>query len=164
MKKTYLILFVLFLVAGAFLGGAWYTRGGVPKIHNPASKPAGVVGEQGTDPETDTSSLPPGTVRVTPQKQQMIGVRVEKVERAPQKYELRTIGRVAADENRTYRVVSSSDGWVSDLHESTTGSLVKKDQLMATVYNYQFLTRQQQYLYALEFEERRQKGQEPAVP
>jgi multidrug efflux pump subunit AcrA (membrane-fusion protein)/YHS domain-containing protein len=67
---------------------------------------------------------------------------------------------VAADENLTYRILASSEGWVWDVHESTTGSLVKKDQLMATVYNYQFLTRQQQYLYALEFEERRQKAKE----
>jgi Cu(I)/Ag(I) efflux system membrane fusion protein len=92
----------------------------------------------------------------------LIGVRTEKVERAPHRHEFRTIGRVAADENRTYRVLASSEGWVWDVRESTTGSLVKKDQLMATVYNYQFLTRQQQYLYALDFDERRQKARAQA--
>jgi YHS domain-containing protein/multidrug efflux pump subunit AcrA (membrane-fusion protein) len=102
-------------------------------------------------------SIPPGTVRISPDKQQMLGVRVEKVGRTANHHVLRTLGRVAADENLTHRVTAGANGWVWDVHQATTGSLVKKDQLMATVYNYQFLTRQQQFLYALEFEERRKK-------
>ena len=159
MKKSLFVILLLVLLIGAFMGGAWYTQRMVLKTDNPGLKPAEGSMGRGTDTETDTdtSSLSPGAVRITPQKQQLIGVRVEKVERASYQHAFRTIGRVAADENLTYRVLASSEGWVWDVHESTTGSLVKKDQLMATVYNYQFLTRQQQYLYALEFEERRQK-------
>jgi multidrug efflux pump subunit AcrA (membrane-fusion protein)/YHS domain-containing protein len=159
MKKMLYAVFILVLLLGSFLIGSWYSQRGRINTGLSSLKSPGVSTEQrtDTDTDTDTSSLSPGTVRITPQKQQMIGVRVEKVERAFQKYALRTLGRVAADENRTYRVVSSAEGWVSDIRESTTGSLVKKDQLMAKVYNYQFLTRQQQYLYALEFEERRQR-------
>lgn len=88
----------------------------------------------------------------------MIGVRVEKVEKTSQRQTMRTLGRVFADENRTYRLIAGADGWVRNVLESTTGSLVRKDQLMATVFNYQFLARQQQYLGALEFEDRRQKS------
>jgi len=159
MKKVLFAAFILILVLGAFLIGSWYNQQNAMK-----SKASGVKAQQlesddqaNDQASGDISSMPPGTVKITPQKQQMIGVRVEKVERASQKYALRTLGRVAADENRTYRILSSAEGWVSDIRESTTGSLVKKDQLMAKVYNYQFLTRQQQYLYALEFEERRKK-------
>ena len=40
------------------------------------------------------------------------------------------MGKVVADENRTYRMLAGSDGWVWDIRESTTGSLVKKDQVL----------------------------------
>jgi len=78
----------------------------------------------------------------------MIGVRVEKVEVTSQGYALRALGRVSADENRTYSVIASTDGWVRDVHGSTTGSLVQKDQLMALIntYNTDFYSWQQQYL------------------
>jgi Cu(I)/Ag(I) efflux system membrane fusion protein len=104
------------------------------------------------------TAFPPGTTRITSARQQLIGVRVEAVQTMAYQHGLRTLGRVAADENRTYRITAGANGWVWNVHASTTGSRVEKDQLMATVYNFQFLTRQQQYLYALEFDERKQKA------
>ncbi|OGP73553.1 MAG: hypothetical protein A2V86_04755 [Deltaproteobacteria bacterium RBG_16_49_23] len=160
MKKHLIAALFLVLLILSFVGGALYTQRRFRTTDHPGFKPPVVRIEERTD--TDTSLLPPGTVRIAPQKQQMIGVQVGPVERTTQKHRLRTIGRVAADENRTYRVLASSEGWVWNVRESTTGSLVRKDQLMATVYNYQFLTRQQQYLYALDFEERRQKARAQA--
>ncbi len=158
MKKQLYAIFALVLLAAAFSLGSWYNQ---QKTVN-TSRPAGELASVKTSVESeleffeeDDPSKPSGTVKINSQKRQLVGVRVEKVEKTSQKYALRTLGKVAADENRTYRVLSSAEGWVSDIRESTTGSLVKKDQLMATVYNYQFLTRQQQYFYALEFEERK---------
>jgi len=101
--------------------------------------------------------LPPGTVRITPERQQMIGVRVERVEKSSHGYALRTLGRVSPDENRTYRLTAGDDGWVWRVHEGTTGSLVEKDQLLAAVYSYDFVARQQQYLYAVDIDERRRR-------
>jgi multidrug efflux pump subunit AcrA (membrane-fusion protein)/YHS domain-containing protein len=160
MKKSFIGALFLVLLALSFVGGVLYTQHRVRETEQPDINPPGARIEDRSDP--DSSSLPAGTVRIAPQKQQLIGVQVGTVERTNQNRRFRTIGRVAADENRTYRVLASSEGWVWDVRESTTGSLVKKDQLMATVYNYQFLTRQQQYLYALDFEERRQKARAQA--
>ena len=44
------------------------------------------------------SSLPPGAVKLTSQKQQLLGVRVATVEKAPYTYNLRALGKVAVDE------------------------------------------------------------------
>jgi membrane fusion protein, copper/silver efflux system len=189
MKRLPQAILLLLFLAGAFLAGVLYHErdaGRNQSAHaarrvlyyvdpmnpahtsdRPGPAPCGmpmepvyaedVAGGEGGPPRAAS----PGAARITPEKQQMIGVRVEKVEITSQGHALRTLGRVAPDENRTYRLTASADGWVWNVRESTTGSLVQKDQLMATVYNYQFLTRQQQYLYALDFDERRQKAPAP---
>ena len=123
----------------------------------PGIAPCGMAMEPVYAEGNRPGSIPPGTAWISPGKQQMLGVRVEEATLTVNRHVLRTLGRVAADENLTHRVTAGASGWVWDVHHATTGSLVKKDQLMATVYNYQFLTRQQQFLYALEFEERRKR-------
>ena len=69
----------------------------------------------------------------------------------PGTYEIRTLGRITPDENRIYPLIAATDGWLGDIQGSTTGSLVKKDQLMAqiNVYSYDFFTWQQRYLAEL---------------
>lgn len=161
MKKVFLIVILLVFLAGSFIGGILYSQRGAS--NNPVARGKTSDG-QSTQADMDggNPSSIPGAVKITAQRRQMAGVRVGKVEKESQKHTLRTLGRVAANENLTYRIFASTDGWVSDVRGGTTGSLVKKDQLLAKVYNYQFLTREQQYLYALEFEERRQKARAEA--
>lgn len=102
-----------------------------------------------TDTVTDTSSFPSGTVRISPEKQQVIGVRISEVEKKSSALVIRTLGRVAVDENRIYRLITPIDGWVREIHEGTTGSMVKKDQLLAHFYSRDIFTPQQAYFYAL---------------
>ena len=191
MKKSFLAMFLTVLLIGSFLGGAWYSRHGAGNksgierriLHyvdpmnpvnvsdKPGIAPCGmpmepVYGNEesaGTIPPGAVLSTSPGTVRITPQKQQIIGVQVGAVERMPGNYEIRTLGRITPDENRVYSLVAASDGWLGDIQRSTTGSLVKKDQLMAqiNIYSYDFFTWQQRYL--TEFANRGQRGR-PAPP
>jgi membrane fusion protein, copper/silver efflux system len=95
------------------------------------------------------SSMVPGTVRVSPEKQQMIGVRTAVVQRSAAQQVLRTVGRVAADETRVYRLNAAVDGWVRETHDRGTGALVKKDEQLASYYAPEFLGAQQAYIYAL---------------
>ncbi len=110
----------------------------------------------------------PGAAKITPEKQQVIGIRVEAAQVTSREHFLRALGRVFADENLTYRMVAGAEGWVWDVYESTTDSLVQKDQLMASIYNNQFLARQQQFLFAVDFAERAQhasvQAQRPLQP
>lgn len=96
-------------------------------------------------------STVPGTVRLNLKKRQLIGVQTEEVRLSPQEYTLRALGRVTPDENKTYALYTAIAGWMGEVHDSTTGSLVKKDQLMAQirVYDYDFFTWQQRYLTEL---------------
>ncbi len=105
--------------------------------------PAGVTG----------SPMPasPGAVKINLQKQQIIGVQIGKVEKEAETHSIRALGRIAANENRIYTIYAATDGWMGEIHESTTGSLVGKDQLLAQVkvYDYDFFTWQQRYLTEL---------------
>jgi membrane fusion protein, copper/silver efflux system len=95
------------------------------------------------------SSLPPGTVQITPEKQQMIGVRITQVEKTPHRFVLRTLGRVAADGTRIYRINIAVDGWIQKTFDKGEGSLVKENELLASFYSPEFLAAEQAYIYAL---------------
>ncbi len=100
-------------------------------------------------PENGPSSMSPGAVQVSAEGQQIIGVRTAQVEKTSQRRTLRVTGRVAADETRVYRLNAVVDGWIRDTHSNSTGSVVRKDQPLATFYSPEFLAAQQAYLYAL---------------
>ncbi len=100
--------------------------------------------------EDNSASLPPGTVQVSSEKEQLIGVQMAEAEQTPASRELRTVGRVIPDEDLVYRVVTGTEGWVRELIPGgTTGSVVEKDQLLARTYNRELITAEQSYLYSL---------------
>ena len=96
MKKFLYIFFFAALICGAFLAGASYTNREGANGNPAAVKPAAANPNLGRESEagTDISSLPPGTVRITPDKQQMVGVRTGAVEKAAVEHSIRTVGRV----------------------------------------------------------------------
>lgn len=98
--------------------------------------------------------MPPGTVRISPERQQLIGIQIGQVEEASYSYVIRTIGRIAADEARIYRINTATEGWIRDTYPNTTGSFVMKDDLLTTFYTINFLTAQQSYIFALEAQQR----------
>jgi hypothetical protein len=60
---------------------------------------------------------------------------VATVEKAPWTYTLRALGKVAADVTRIYRVNAFTEGWIVRVYDNSTGSLVRKDEPLATYYN-----------------------------
>ncbi len=179
MKKSFFTMLLIVLLIGSFLGGAWYSRHGAGRnaekerriLHyvdpmnpvnvsdKPGIAPCGmpmepVYGDEesaGPGQPGTTLSMSPGTVNITAQKQQIIGVQIGTAVRMPGTYEVRTLGRITPDENRIYPLIAATDGWMRDVQGSTTGSVVKKNQLMAriNIYSNDFFTWQQQYLAEL---------------
>ena len=96
-----------------------------------------------------SKSLPAGAVQISPERQRMVGVRVGQVEKTSGTHLLRTLGRIALDETRVFRVTIPVEGLVRHSGPIDSGSMVRKDELLATFYNRDFLTAQQTYLYAL---------------
>ncbi|MFZ2447340.1 MAG: efflux RND transporter periplasmic adaptor subunit [Syntrophobacteraceae bacterium] len=116
-------------------------------------------GESGKNPALST-----GNIRISLEKQQIIGVRTETVEQTPFTHTLRTLGRVVPDEDRTYRLSTITDGIVRSLLNSSTGSLVMKDEAIASFFSREFLSAQQGYFYALNTFDRLQPSEDEPDP
>ena len=91
------------------------------------------------------ASLPPGTIRISQEKQQLIGVKTATVEKVPWSHTLRVLGRVTPDETRTYRINAAVNGWIEDVLPVTTGSLVKENDVLATFYSLEYRNLVQNY-------------------
>ena len=112
-----------------------------------ALRPAGAEGGEAT-----TDAPPHGSVHVRPDRQQAIGVRIGVVNRVAATRMLRTTGRVAADENKTYPIVAAVAGWIRNVESAATGDAVKRDQVLASFLapELEFSTAQQSYYTGLE--------------
>lgn len=97
-----------------------------------------------------------GTVKINPEKQQLIGMRLGTVELKRLDHTLRLLGKVAADETRIYRINATVDGWITKSLPFATGSRVKKDETLATFYSPEFLSAGQALLFALNSKDRAQ--------
>jgi Cu(I)/Ag(I) efflux system membrane fusion protein len=156
-KYVYLLLFVL-AVAAAFVGGTKFSS----RAHSAAASrhilyyvdpmhPAYKSDKPGTAPDCGMDLVPvyadevqvptqaatsvPGTINITPEKQQLIGVRVAKVENASSSATLRLYGRVVPEENRVFPLNAGTEGFVRELSRVTTGATVKKGEWLATIYS-----------------------------
>jgi membrane fusion protein, copper/silver efflux system len=98
---------------------------------------------------TVSASLPPGTIKVTPEKQQLIGVRLATAEKKRLLHNLRLLGKVATDETRIYRINATVDGWITKTLPISAGTHVKKDETLAEFYSPEFLAAAQALIFAL---------------
>ncbi len=154
MKKSLYAVILLVLLVGSFLIGSWYNQRKTTKV-NPSGVKSQDSSKSVTDVVTDTPTytntalMPSGTVKISPERQQAIGVKVGVVERRLVTHTLRILGRVAVDDTRQYIVNAATGGWVMDIAPVTPGVLVKKGDVLASFYAPELLGAQQSYLYGL---------------
>lgn len=94
-------------------------------------------------------SVGQGGIMLSPEKQQLMGVRVGKVELKPLVKVVRTLGTVEADETRIAQVQTKIKGWIEELSVDFTGQLVEKGQLLFTLYSPDLVATQEEYLLAI---------------
>jgi multidrug efflux pump subunit AcrA (membrane-fusion protein) len=94
------------------------------------------------------SSLPPGVVQISAEKQQLIGVRVGEVTSERVAKTIRAVGRLASDETKVARVHAKYDGWVERVHADFTGELVREGDPLVDIYSPELYQAQQEFLLA----------------
>lgn len=176
MKTSLRIILLLVVVVSSFLAGSWITHWGSKhqqsserkilyyvdpmnpafKSEKPGIAPCGMALEpvySGKDGQPEKgqalpANLPPGTIRINPEKQQLIGIKIATVEKAPWSHTLRVLGRVAPNETLVYRINTATDSWIEKILPITTGSQVKKNELLATLsfFSLEYRTLVQNYL------------------
>ncbi len=159
MKKILYTLLLFSFAAGTFFAGSWYNQHTIsasehlsttkPLYYVDPMHPAYKSDKPGIAPDCGmqlepvyagdplvTVSQPqsslPGVVRIDPIKQQMFGVSVAPVQESSDNYNIRLLGRVTPDESRVYKLNAGIEGYIQEVFGATTGSLVRKDQVLAT--------------------------------
>ncbi len=88
-------------------------------------------------------------VTIDHERQQLIGLRTEKVTEGQVSGELRAVGRVAVDETRVRKVNVKVEGFVEKLFVDFIGKPVAKGQTLFSLYSPEFVSAQREYLLAL---------------
>ena len=106
-------------------------------------------------PPPPTAASPPGAgsstaLFVPPQRQQLIGVKLSEVKRAPASVETRAVGKVAFDETRVAHIHTKVSGWVEEVFVDFVGKPVQKGEVLFTLYSPDLVATQEEYLLALQ--------------
>jgi multidrug efflux pump subunit AcrA (membrane-fusion protein) len=94
------------------------------------------------------AGLPPGTVQISPQKQQLIGVQYGEAIQGPLWKTLRTVGKLTYDETKLARINPKIEGWIEKVYADFTGQWVKKGEPLISIYSPELVSTQQEFLIA----------------
>jgi RND family efflux transporter MFP subunit len=87
-------------------------------------------------------------IRISPERQQLIGVTFATVEHGSTTRSIRSLGKVTIDETRVAHVHTRIEGWIEKVFVDFTGDVVKAGQPMLTIYSPEMLASQQELLLA----------------
>ncbi|SCM75913.1 Heavy metal RND efflux membrane fusion protein, CzcB family (fragment) [uncultured Pleomorphomonas sp.] len=94
--------------------------------------------------DEDTS----GTVTVSADKIQTLGVRTEAAALRAMTRSVRAVGAVAVDERNEYQVAPRFEAWIERLIADTTGASVRRGDVLMEVYSPELVLAQEEYLSA----------------
>ena len=143
-------IFGMIVLSGAlFIGGYFWGQSRLRQqmAATPGGDMAGMKDKGGMQGMAGMN-MAPGTAMVSPQMQQLMGVRTAVVEARSLSKTIRAVGTVAYDESRVRQVYSKVDGWVDKLYVNATGAFVSKGQPLFSIYSPDLVATQSEYLMA----------------
>jgi Cu(I)/Ag(I) efflux system membrane fusion protein len=157
MKRwTWLILLIVFpwLISGCGKGKDSTThKGHKEEVKGEAKKADELdmknITMESIQKEGKMQEVAPGTVQISSERQQLIGVKIGTVEMKPLEKVIRTVGRVDYDEKRIVTVSPKIGGWIEELYVDFTGRYVKQGEPLLTLYSPELVSTQEEYLIAL---------------
>ena len=99
--------------------------------------------------EGGEAGAPAGTVKISLDKVQLLGVRTEPAEARELRRTVQAFGTIQANERLLYKVAPRFEGWIEKLHVNTTGQAVARGQTLMEVYSPDLVSAQEEYLIAL---------------
>ena len=98
----------------------------------------------------DTPGVPGyAPVKISRDRQQMMGVTVEEAKLMNLEDSIRTVGRVVPDETRLHHVHTKFEGFIEDLFVDYVGKFVRRGQALFSIYSPELVATQKEYLLAL---------------
>jgi membrane fusion protein, copper/silver efflux system len=101
------------------------------------------------DENAADKTLSEGAFRITPEKQQLIGVQYGEVSLQPLTKTIRAVATLTYDETKIARIHAKIEGWIDKVFIDFTGQLVKMGQPLLAVYSPELVATQEEYLLAL---------------
>lgn len=96
----------------------------------------------------------PGTVRISPEVVNNLGVRTAAVERGQFDTEIRTVGYVQYNEDRLIQINPRVEGWIEKLYVDAAGDPVRRGQALYTLYSPELVNAQEEMVLALKHKNR----------
>lgn len=144
--STLILVAAVSLAVGA-AGSFLVMRSGGKRSVAVASAASAHVSEPGAAGEQQQDH-PPGTVYISPSRQQLIGVRTARVEPRELESTIRTVGTLAYDETRVTAIHTKISGWVERVWVDYVGKEVRAGEPLFTVYSPELVSTQTEYLLA----------------
>ena len=115
--------------------------------------------------EMETHQNPEGytEINITPQRQQLIGVKTDEVITRNLIRDIRTVGIIEADETKIARISIKFTGWINDVFVDYVGKYVRRGEPIFTVYSPELVSTQQEYLLALRAQDSFGKSSFPEI-
>ncbi|MDP2643602.1 MAG: efflux RND transporter periplasmic adaptor subunit [Desulfobacterales bacterium] len=93
--------------------------------------------------------VPSNTITVTPERQQLIGVKTGTVITKYLRKIITTTGRVDYDERKVVIIAPKVGGWIEELYVNFIGAFVKAGAPLLTIYSPELVSTQEEYIVAL---------------
>ncbi|MBF0274056.1 MAG: efflux RND transporter periplasmic adaptor subunit [Nitrospinae bacterium] len=87
-----------------------------------------------------------GTVKIDPTMVQNIGVKTAQVEKEDLFRKIVTAGIVEADEQKINKINPKVSGWIEKMFIDSTGAVVRKDEMLLSIYSPELVSTQEEYL------------------
>ncbi|TPG57428.1 efflux RND transporter periplasmic adaptor subunit [Roseomonas nepalensis] len=94
----------------------------------------------------EEANQPAGTVTVSPERVQLLGVRTEAATQRTMTRSIRAVGTIAVDERRLAVVAPRFEGWIQKLLVNETGQPVRRGQPLFEVYSPDLAVAEQEYV------------------
>ncbi len=112
--------------------------------------------------EEETEDVP-GTVRISPEKIQKIGVKSARAKVRSLKRTIRTVGRIDHDEARAFDINTKVGGWIEKLYVNRTDQMVSPGEMLLELYSPDLISAQEEYILAFKAGERVKDSPYPEV-
>ena len=124
----------------------------------------GMQNESGAEGQMQDNQIPSEFVgiEISPEKQQLIGIKTEEIALRKLVKNIRTVGIVEADERKIAHVHVKFSGWIKDMF-IYEGAYVKHGDPLFTIYSPDLVSTQEEYLLALKAKNTLDKSSYPEV-
>lgn len=116
----------------------------------PGKSPMGMELVPVYESSDDNQSSSAGTVKISPEIVNNLGVRLEKISKKAMVFDITTVGYITFDEDLVVNIYPRLEGWIETLYVKSEGESVSKGQALYRIYSPELVNAQEELLFALQ--------------